>query len=206
MWHDFENLRRRAWCGAYKARADKAQADKARADQARREDSQYWSGPTSANGATNYRQWSKQWDREQKDNDDLDEYEKEQRAARREARREARKEARKEAQRKTHNTNTPPPEHPTHQGTENFTARAETEQSEKDLLAKLLLLLSKIIDIQVDSRKLGTEVDQSSKATKVHYSRLALSLRLLSGYLHISGLRERDSCLKRPLGSDHMYP
>ena len=186
MWHDIENIRRRAWYGAYKAHADKAQAD-----QARREDSEYWSGPTHANGATNHGQWSKHWDREQKgkDKDDLDEYDQRQRAARREARREAhkeahkeaRKEARKEAKRKTHTMDTPPPEHPFPQGTEDFSAPAETEQSEKDLLAKLLLLLSKIISIQVDIRKLGPEVDQSSKATKVHYSGLALSLRFLSG-------------------------
>ena len=228
MWQANENFRRRAWYGSNTARE--------RANQARREDAEYWSGPTYAHGATDHGGWGKKWDREQKDKDDLEEYDQRQRAARREAR--------KEAKRKTQNMNTPPPpQHPFHQSTEDFMAQAERykgqeearertekemceddscwgrppspqhpdldwsekvekdfqkrfkrakrqrsdhrnverEQPEKDLLAELMLLLSKIISIQVDIRKIETEVDQPSKATKVHGSGLTLSLSLLSG-------------------------
>ena len=241
MWQENGNLRQRA-----QYRYNRAQE---RAYQARREDTEYWSGPTYTNAATNHSEWGKEWDWEQEDQDDLDNHDQRSHAARKEASREARK----EAKRKMHNMNTPPPQHQFDQSTEDFKARAEKhkeqqearkrteketfeddscwgrppspeqpdldwsdkaekefqkrferakkqrsdqrkaerEKSEKDLLAEILLLLSKILSIQIDIRKIDDEVDQPSKATKVHGSRLIPPLRLLSEQRYMSGAREK---------------
>ncbi len=87
-----------------------------RQENMRRENSDYWSGPTYAHGAT---------DRQQKDRDDLHVHEQQQRAAR--------KKARREAERKKRHTDTPPPPRdPFDQDTEEFKFGAEGYKGQQE--------------------------------------------------------------------------
>ena len=100
-----------------------------RADQARREDSDYWSGPAYAHGATYRSGSSKQWGEEQKDGFDMYECRQQERTARREAR--------KQAESKKRDMNRPPPpQDPFDQGSEGFKARPGKCRNKKEARAK----------------------------------------------------------------------